>query len=218
MELCLFLLHLLSPQTQRGVWSFQQLLLGSRHLAHLPLCCLLSSCLFFLGFRPGFPDLHRHRSEQTQPFASLAALIQWQNPRENICNPGLCHKSPEALEGLWFLSFSSLLPLRVSHPSCSPTCTGASGSSSTSWLCSLLVPVLAEGCRERSWLPKAGFWLDGHCPSHLWLLAIAGARGRSEPQIPAQPRWVDRKQPWLKSWKLVLGLLSVWKCPTFGKC
>lgn len=71
MELCLFLPHVLSPLTQTGVWSLQQLLLGSRHLAHLPLCCLLSSCLLFLGFRPGFHDLHRHRAEQTQPLPVL---------------------------------------------------------------------------------------------------------------------------------------------------
>lgn len=183
MELCLFLLHVLSPLIQRGVWPREQLLLGSRHLAHLPPCCLLSSCLFFLGFRPGFHDLHRHRSEQTQPLPVLQACFSGRTPGKIFAIRAMpqISRSPEG--SVLSVSLSLPLPLRVSHPSCSPARAGAGGSSGTSWLCSLLVPVLAEGCRERSWLPKAGLLLGGHCPTHPWLLAIAGARGRSEPLV-----------------------------------
>lgn len=43
----------------------------------------------------------------------------------------LCYKSPEALEGLWSLSFSLPSFLRVPHSSCPPTCAAAGDSYGT---------------------------------------------------------------------------------------
>lgn len=171
------------PPTQRAVWSLQQLLLGSRDLAHL-LCAVCSqaassswaSDLAFVIYSG--TEQSKHSPCQACSFDSVA------EPQGKYLPSRLWHKSPEALKGLWFFSFSSPLPLGVSHSSCPQH-------GLVQWhLMALLLggPCACRGVQERSWLPRAAGWALSIPPlaaGHCW------GRGRSEPpvgQMPAQPR------------------------------
>lgn len=149
------------PTDQRGVWSLQLLLLGSGHLAHLPLCCLLSSCLFSLGFRPFLIYTGTDQSKHSPCQSCSSASVE--EPQGKYLQSRLCHKFPEALKGLWFLSCS--LPLRVSHSSC-PWHTQVQVVPLAPRGSAPCCPCACRGVQGEEQAPQVRFLMDGPCPSH----------------------------------------------------